>query len=431
MEAIVFDFKNSLKTSSDQNTRKETSKNKNFSSTLENVNNKTNSKISSDNMSKSNESKNTISKNKDVSKENKDVDQNIEIEEDAKDDYSLVYGNIPLFFNKLISTVDDSINGEVIELETSIDTKPMKFEETLGNNLDENKEVIIENQISDTIIKEDIEIDYTNKFQLAYKENVVDNNVEKNELSDKEIKSNFKLFSKEGKEENNENMVILNENNLVNVKESDEKMEFNLEQNNNHSASSPKENFDITEVEKTDKDTELDIESFISMNKNDIRFEKDNLIKLEDLDTINNKEVIQQIVEKAKFNLSDSKNEMRIKLKPEILGEMTMNIEVVKGTVTAKIMVDNQRAKEIIEGNLIQLKEGIKDTGLEIKTVEVFVGNNSDFDKHSSGQFNLKQNNKRIKVKSQDRKVAEGYDEQTVENTGNISGLEDGLNLFA
>nr|WP_280528518.1 flagellar hook-length control protein FliK [Tissierella praeacuta] len=167
------------------------------------------------------------------------------------------------------------------------------------------------------------------------------------------------------------------------------------------------------------------------MNKNEIRFEKDNLIKLDDLDTVRDKDVIQQIVEKAKFNLSDNKNEMRIKLKPEILGEMTMNIEVVKGTVIAKIMVDNQRAKEIIEGNLIQLKEGIKDTGLEIKTVEVFVGNNSDFNKHNSGQFNLKQNNKRIKVKSQDRKAVSGYDEQTVENMTNINTLEEGLNLFA
>ena len=47
-----------------------------------------------------------------------------------------------------------------------------------------------------------------------------------------------------------------------------------------------------------------------------------------------------------------------------------MKIEVAKGAITAKIMVENQN-KEIIEGNIIQLKEEIKDTGLEIKTFEV------------------------------------------------------------
>ncbi len=110
-----------------------------------------------------------------------------------------------------------------------------------------------------------------------------------------------------------------------------------------------------------------------------------------------------------------------------------MNIEVVKGAVTAKIIVENQRTKEIIEGNLIQLKEGIKDTGLEIKTFEVFVGNNSDFDKHSSGQFNLKQNNKKVKLKSQDNKSVKVYGEQPIENEGNINEeyFENSLNLFA
>ncbi|TCU70588.1 flagellar hook-length control protein FliK [Tissierella praeacuta] len=432
MEAIVFDFKNSLKTSTEQNIKKETSENKNFSSTLENVNNKTNSKISSDNMSRSKESKNTASKDKDISEHNKDVNQNVEIEEDDKENYSLAYGNIPFFFSNLINTVDESINNEAIELETPMDIEPIKLEETLENNLIENEEVIMENQVSDIIIKEDMEMDEINKFQLPYKENAVNNNIiEENKLSKNEIEPNFKLFSKEGKEESIVDMTMVNQNDLMNIKELDEKMEFNLDQKNNHEVSSAKESLDINETKETDKDTELGIESFISMNKNEIRFEKDNLIKLDDLDTVRDKDVIQQIVEKAKFNLSDNKNEMRIKLKPEILGEMTMNIEVVKGTVIAKIMVDNQRAKEIIEGNLIQLKEGIKDTGLEIKTVEVFVGNNSDFDKHNSGQFNLKQNNKRIKVKSQDRKAVSGYDEQTVENMTNINTLEEGLNLFA
>ena len=192
-------------------------------------------------------------------------------------------------------------------------------------------------------------------------------------------------------------------------------------------------NLDTNEVEKTDTDIEVNDEFFIYMDKDGIKFIKDNTVELDNPDTINHKEVIEQIVEKVKIDLSNTKNEIRVRLKPEVLGEMTMNIEVAKGAVTAKIMVDNQRTKEIIEGNLIQLKEGIKDTGLEIKTVEVFVGNNSDFDKHNSGQFSFKQNNKKIKIKSQENKTIKLYGEQPIENgiNTNEAYLENNLNLFA
>ncbi len=110
-----------------------------------------------------------------------------------------------------------------------------------------------------------------------------------------------------------------------------------------------------------------------------------------------------------------------------------MNIEVIKGEVIAKVMVESQRTKEVIESNLIQLKEGIKDTGLEIKTFEVFVGSGSDFDKHNSGQFNLNKNNQKTKIKVQDNKSIKNYEEGSIDNKINSIGLysENGLNLFA
>ncbi|WP_353095308.1 flagellar hook-length control protein FliK [Tissierella praeacuta] len=440
MEAIVFDFKNSLKSNAESSIKKDLIKTKDFSSTLESINNKSDNKVSSQNNSNKitsnfNDKKDIdLSKEGNVQNENKDVESDVVIEEENDKDYSLVYENIMSLFTNTINIADDSIENKETKLDVDANVESLDIELDLENNLDENNEVIIQNQILDTVIKENVEIADTNKIGLNYESGITDNTVKEDKLPNNEIKTNFKLLLNGNKEENNEEMTIVNESNLNYVEQPDEKMEFNLGQkNNNHSSSSFKENLDTAELEETDKDIKLNMESFISMDKNGIKFEKDNFIKLEDLDIIDQKEVIQQIVESAKIDLSDVKNEMRIKLKPEILGDMTMNIEVVKGEVIAKIMVDNQKTKEIIEGNLIQLKEGIKETGLEIKTVEVFVGNNSDFDKHNSKEFNLKQNNKKIKIKSQDRKAVVGYGEQAVENmtSTNETYVENGLNLFA
>ncbi len=70
---------------------------------------------------------------------------------------------------------------------------------------------------------------------------------------------------------------------------------------------------------------------------------------------------------------------MKIQLKPKELGEMTLDLQVFKGGIVAKIFVDNEKAKVMIEQNLAQLKEAFKISGTEIKTVEVFVGNSANF----------------------------------------------------
>ncbi len=77
-----------------------------------------------------------------------------------------------------------------------------------------------------------------------------------------------------------------------------------------------------------------------------------------------------------------------MKLKPEILGELMLKMEMEKGSILAKIMVDNYRTKEIIEANLYQLKEDMRENGLDIKTFEVFVGTNEDFEREGDLDFN-------------------------------------------
>lgn len=148
------------------------------------------------------------------------------------------------------------------------------------------------------------------------------------------------------------------------------------------------------------------------------------------LPQVEEKEIIEQIVNKAKLIVEDNKQEIRIKLKPEVLGDLILKMEVVKGSILAKIMVDNHRTKELIEANLVQLQEDMKENNLEIKTFEVFVGSNHDFDREEREQFVFNKKQNKIKVRKNEIKEVEIYDDNIM--TKNEGTYEHGkLNLFA
>lgn len=427
METTIIDFRNSLKQNTKKNSKNDFVKSKDFSSTLDSLNKKIDSKKSFEKIIKPNEDKKeTISKKDGVFNEGKEVDIESTNEEDKKE-YSLIYRNMMCFFNNQIDVKDEPKSNEEIQL-------PISLEPSSGNiTSDEVSEIFVEDMTVDLLIKEETNNIDNGEFDLNNIIGKIDDNIKEVKSNNKDLKLDSKIPENEINKENSREILETKATSLSYIEESNEKMEFDLKQNNNSKSSSFEENLDTTGLVKTDKNIEVKDETFISMSKDSINFIKDNAVELDKPDTINRKEIIEQIVEKVKVDLSNTRNEIKVRLKPEVLGEMTMNIEVVKGAVTAKIMVDNQRTKEIIEGNILQLKEGIKDTGLEIKTVEVFVGNNSDFDKHSSGQFNLRQNNKKTKFKSQDNKAAIGYDEQSIEGIGSTNEVysHNSLNLLA
>lgn len=184
-------------------------------------------------------------------------------------------------------------------------------------------------------------------------------------------------------------------------------------------------------VDKRDvevKDAENTNPTFEVKNKSIIK-DMPNM-KFEKAPDIDNKEIIQQIVDKVKLVVDDYKQEIKISLKPEILGELMLNMEVEKGNLLARIMVDNYRTKELIEANLYQLKEDMKENGLEIKTFEVFVGTNEDFQREKRQEFHLGKKSKKIKVRDEEIKEIKLYDENVFQISEDVYG-EGQLNLFA
>lgn len=184
----------------------------------------------------------------------------------------------------------------------------------------------------------------------------------------------------------------------------------------------------VVEEEIQTEDVENDNPLFEIIDRSKIHEKPE--IKSNSPQEVDKKEVIQQIVNKAKLIVDDNKQEIRIKLKPEILGELMLKMEVQKESVLAKIMVDNYRTKELIEANLYQLKQDMKENGLEIKTFEVFVGSNEDFERENRQEFNFKQKRGNLKIKNEKLKGIKSYNESTTEDIGTLYE-EGGLNLFA
>ncbi|SHG58226.1 hook-length control protein FliK [Thermosyntropha lipolytica DSM 11003] len=105
---------------------------------------------------------------------------------------------------------------------------------------------------------------------------------------------------------------------------------------------------------------------------------------------VNEKEVFAQIVRKAELLVKQNLSEMKIELKPEFLGKMTIKIAVEEGAVTARFIAENLRVKQMLESNIAALRQSLENQGLRVEKTEVNVqlNNGGMFDgSENSRQF--------------------------------------------
>lgn len=363
------------------------------------------------------ENKNTTKESSMTSDGNEEIDE----ETDKKfDNINILLADISLFLKELETKIDGhefkKIDEKIIPILENIS------EETIGKELfhydfSNNNETIenILNQLSEitellNMFKKDLD---KNPLSIA----------EKNAPIIKEIKGDIALIKKgiellSGEkrnfiENNLKGEVDLNRkdfsNNMDFLNEFKNETEYVLKEAEVENSLKP----DI-KPEKIDSDEIYMKSTFINSEK-DLMFEN----KIESMENkpveIPKEELIEQIVDKANIMLDEDSSEIRIKLKPEILGELLLKVEVEKGVVVAKAIVDNYRVKELIETNILQLKEGLEEQGLDIKTFQVQVGSNSDFDREQREEFfHNNRKNKRVKLKKEGILNMNNYEENIV-----------------
>jgi len=86
--------------------------------------------------------------------------------------------------------------------------------------------------------------------------------------------------------------------------------------------------------------------------------------------------VINQIINKVSLRSSGSQSEIKIRLDPPSLGSLRMNVTTVGDSVRTVIIAENHSVKQIIENNLLQLKDSMQSQGLKVDSFTVLVGGN-------------------------------------------------------
>lgn len=386
-----------------------------------------------------------IKESTDSIKEDDKETENLEIQ-----NYLVSLFKKPIKSGEIIDFEETLIEKDISELNINIELTNM--EEDVELNLSEGlKNVMLSDEIEDLNSKlssgnNEIKSNL-GKILQAGDEKENNDLLEKLNINNKEVKTDINLESEKENEEEVKLKPFYFENSQV-INDEDKTEEINSQKLDNSNMNKDVEK-DIGDkhgskdvnIETEDLDTikpKIDLKDniFSIEKKAEINLINDLETAVKELEPIDTKETIKHIAEQMKFSINNNKNQIKINLKPETLGELTMEIEVIKGALTAKIMVDNYKAKEMIQNNLFQLKEEIKDTGLEIKSFEVFVNNGNDFSKQGREHLNFNQFNKKNRNNASMKKLLNekdniGYVDNSDFNSETNKYIEGSLNLFA
>lgn len=333
--------------------------------------------------------------------------------EDSKNDsISELANTISLVKDNILNSNDDKFKQEIIELTEKMQSFVSILEESqkdifIGANKNFADVAIMDGykELSDTIKK-------------------TLNEIQQKELEFKKLNSNFKqLEFVASNEVSKEKTIVSNDSELeihMPTKDSITKLDDSTDK---------KDNDLNNDVPNNTEHKTINVESIL-VDKEKIPIVKELNAKTNMTSEVNKDSIIDQVIEHAKLLLKDDKSEIKIKLKPEILGDLLLKVEVEKGVVAAKAIVDNYKTKEIIEANFIQLRESLKEQGFDIKTFEVFVGSNADFEREKNGNLFSQNKKKKSSLKLINHVDSSMYDKSINTNEQLIKG-DRSIDLFA
>lgn len=135
------------------------------------------------------------------------------------------------------------------------------------------------------------------------------------------------------------------------------------------------------------------------------------LTRTEERSNVNTSDVINQIIDKIKVGITEDMSEIKITLKPEYLGEVSLKIAVNNGIITAQFTAESQKIKEIIEANFNILKDSLLEQGIQVSELTVNVGTERDAEN--------KYNERELSGKS-DKRISDiidaSFEEEEIEN---------------
>ncbi|MCL2689754.1 MAG: flagellar hook-length control protein FliK [Chitinispirillia bacterium] len=183
----------------------------------------------------------------------------------------------------------------------------------------------------------------------------------------------------------------------------------------------------VSDVETSDSQDTLHINTQANAAKAVEMTEK----ALSSLSRVDQQAIIEQITEKLQLAVRSGVHEMRITLRPQELGEVRMNIRVEGDQVTARMLVESEQVKAIVEKHFQQLKDALEQQNLQAAKLSVDVGTDADRKQlwqEMTAMANQKRSNKNGNGESDDS--ASDQDNNVVTAFGADTGRRYGTNTF-
>ena len=90
----------------------------------------------------------------------------------------------------------------------------------------------------------------------------------------------------------------------------------------------------------------------------------------------NTREIMDQIMDYMKIQLKPGMDQLQMQLHPASLGTVQVQLTSKGGEITAQFQVQNETVKAAIEGQIVELKEALREQGIKVEAVEVAVQSN-------------------------------------------------------
>ena len=103
------------------------------------------------------------------------------------------------------------------------------------------------------------------------------------------------------------------------------------------------------------------------------------------VDNVQEADIVRQIIDNIKLNISKETTSMEIQLNPEHLGKVQINVASKDGILQAQIIAESEAAKNAIEGSLATLKETFQNQELKVEAIEVMVASYEFFNQSNAG----------------------------------------------
>ncbi len=126
-------------------------------------------------------------------------------------------------------------------------------------------------------------------------------------------------------------------------------------------------------------------------------------------------DIIQQIARNVQVTISTEVTSMEMQLNPENLGRIYLHISEKEGAVRAQIAAQNETVKELLETQLVELRQSLNQQGVKVDAIEVTVAT------HEFEQ-NLEQNAKQEEQMQQQREESQKQARRSL-NLNDLDGL--------